>query len=395
MTPAPGRASLALVLALLWLCGLFLRVPILVAPALAPFIGDELALSQALLGALTTLPVFMLAVGALPGSLAIAHWGPRNTLALALAVTALASAARGLAPDTGWLLFASAVMGLGIAAMQPALPALLPRWLQPHHIAIGAAVYMNGMLLGEFVGAGLTLPVVMPLVDNSWRMTLVLWSIPALVLVALLFLPIREQHRPQGRPAWLPDWKQPLTYKIGLLLGMSSALFFGTNAYLASLLLERGEGDYLGITLMLFNLAQGLASVLMLWTARYWVGRKPPLLWVIYLSLAGMLGLILFDGWLAIGFAIMMSFTSALQLILLVALPPLLAPSEDTGRLSAGNFTIGYTLSFIVPLLGGLVADWTGYTVHALWVILLYGLITLPVAWTLSLTADPPRSQAA
>ena len=44
-------------------------------------------------------------------------------------------------------------MGLGVAMMQPSLPALLPRWLEPKHLAIGSAIYMNGMLMGEFIGA--------------------------------------------------------------------------------------------------------------------------------------------------------------------------------------------------------------------------------------------------
>jgi hypothetical protein len=100
---------------LLWLAGLYLRIPLLVAPALAPFIADELMLSQALTGALTTLPVLMLAVGSMPGSLAISRFGPRNTLALSLVIVALGSASRGLAPDMFVLMAASAVMGLGIS----------------------------------------------------------------------------------------------------------------------------------------------------------------------------------------------------------------------------------------------------------------------------------------
>ena len=141
---------------LLWLAGVYLRIPILVAPPLAPFISDDLALSQALPGALTTLPILMLAIGAMPGSLAISRIGPRNTLAMAMVIMVIGSAGRGLVPDTFTLMLASAVMGLGVAMMQPALPALLPRWLEPHHIAIGSAIYMNGMLMGEFIGAGIT-----------------------------------------------------------------------------------------------------------------------------------------------------------------------------------------------------------------------------------------------
>src|SRR5690554_6124848 len=125
-TPPPP-ARLLPVAVLLWLAGLYLRVLILVAPPLAPFISDDLGLNQTLTGALTTLQILMLAVGARPGSLAISRLGPRNTLVLAMVIMTLGSAARGLAPEIFTLLLASAVMGLGIAMMQPALPALLPR----------------------------------------------------------------------------------------------------------------------------------------------------------------------------------------------------------------------------------------------------------------------------
>ena len=123
---------------LLWLAGLYLRIPVLVAPPLAPFISNELTLTQALTGALTTLPILMLAIGSMPGSLAIARIGPRNTLALAMVIMVIGSAGRALVPDTLTLMLASVVMGLGVAMMQPALPALLPRWLEPHHLALGS-----------------------------------------------------------------------------------------------------------------------------------------------------------------------------------------------------------------------------------------------------------------
>src|SRR5690554_2164517 len=151
---------------ILWLTGLYLRLPILVIPPLTAAIDDDFNLPQALLGSLTTLPILMLSVGAILGSLVIIHLGARTTLAMALALVGLASAARGLTDQLALLLSFSAFMGLGIAIMQPALPALLTRWLQPTQLALGSAVYMNGMLMGEFIGAGLTLPILMPWLNN-------------------------------------------------------------------------------------------------------------------------------------------------------------------------------------------------------------------------------------
>ncbi|MGO1750737.1 MAG: MFS transporter [Marinobacter sp.] len=383
-TPPP-TASLLPVAVLLWLAGVYLRIPILVAPPLAPFIGDELALSQALTGALTTLPILMLAIGAMPGSLSISRIGPRNTLALAMLIMVIGSAGRGLAPDTFTLMLTSAVMGLGIAMMQPALPALLPRWLEPKNLALGSAIYMNGMLMGEFIGAGITLPVIMPLLDNSWRATMLAWSLPALLVTAALFLPKRDLARPTRKAAWLPDWKNPLTLKLGLLLGVSGSLFFGVNAYLATLLEQRGEFDNLTEALFWYNFAQVIASLLMLKMARYWVGRKAPLIIMLILSLLGTLGLLVFTGWWAIASATFMSFTAGILLIMMVALPPLLVPASETGRLSAGNFLVGYSMAFTVPMLGGLLSDWTGDIRHAIAVMIAYGVLVSPLAIKLNL----------
>ena len=370
---------------LLWLAGVYLRIPVLVAPPLAPFISDELALSQALTGALTTLPILMLSIGSMPGSLAIARLRPRNTLALAMVIMVIGSAGRGLVPDTLTLMLASAVMGLGVAMMQPALPALLPRWLEPHHLALGSAIYMNGMLMGEFIGAGITLPVLMPLLDNSWRATMLAWSLPALLVAAALFLPRRDRARPQRNVAWLPDWRNPLTLRIGLLLGLSGSMFFGLNAYMGNLLQQQGHFEKLSEALFWYNIAQVFASLVMLKMARYWVGRRSLIIIMATISIIGTLGTVLFTGWWAIASATLMSFVAGILLILLVAVPPLVMPSEETGRLSAGTFLVGYTLAFSVPMLGGVLADWTGDVRHALMVMIAYSLLVLPLAFTLDL----------
>jgi CP family cyanate transporter-like MFS transporter len=84
-----------------------------------------------------------------------------------------------------------------------------------------------------------------------------------------------------------------------------------------------------------------------------------------------------------------MSFVAGILLILLVALPPLLVRSEETGRLSAGTFLVGYTLAFSVPMIGGLIADWSGDIRHAIMVMVGYSLLVLPIAFTLDLRRRP------
>lgn len=370
MAVPSSLAEQAGLLALLWLAGLYLRLPMLVAPPLAPVIGAELALNQSQIGALTTVPVLMLALGAMPGAAAIARLGAASTVALSLVLVALASSARGLAPPYGVLLAATALLGLGVAAMQPALPVLVQRWC-PRRLALGSAVYMNGMLMGEFVGGGLTLPWVMPLVDGSWRAALVAWSLPALAIAAAIPLGERLARRLADREAPWPEppavtgarrgpWRDPRVWHLGIVLGAASAGFFGTNAYMGSVLAARGESELLARTLLWFNATQVVGSVAMLALGRALVGRRWPVLaaaWGVVLGLAG-IGL----GGTAVFLpaALLLGLCTCVQLILMVSLVPQAAPPAQAGPLAAGMFAVGYLLGFLVPLGGGALADLTG-----------------------------------
>jgi CP family cyanate transporter-like MFS transporter len=177
------------VFTLLWLVGWTLRVPVLAAPPLATRIGETYGLGTAGIGALTMLPVVAIAFGALPAAMIIARFGLKVTIVGGLLLMATASAARGYAPSAAMLFFVSVLMGLGVAVFQTALPAATRVWT-PVHIALGSAVYLNGMMVGEMSGAGLTLPAVLPLAGGDWRAALVLWSVPV-VLIALLTLVFR------------------------------------------------------------------------------------------------------------------------------------------------------------------------------------------------------------
>jgi len=120
------------------------------------------------------------------------------------------------------------------------------------------------------------------------------------------------------------------------------------------------------------------------------VGRKSPILITAIISIAGTVGTVILPGWLAIASATLMSFVAGILLILLVALPPLLVSSEETGRLSAGNFLVGYTLAFSVPMIGGIIADWSGDVRHAVVTMVVYSLAVLPLILTLDLKRRTP-----
>lgn len=381
------RGRRVAILTLLWFAGLYLRIPILLAPPLAPQISADIGLGQAATGALTTLPVLMLALGAVLGSLVVARVGPRNAVVAGLALAAAASMARGTAPPVVLLYVATALMGLGIAVMQPAMAALAAAWC-PGFVALAVGVYMNGMYSGEFLSAGLTQLVVLPAAGGDWRLVLLFWSLPVLAILAALFLP-RAPHREResAPPAAWPNWRSRSMWRLGLLASATSVLFMGTNAYMADLLGTRGAA--LQHALFWFNMSQILASLIMIALSRRVVMRRLP---VIGTSLASTLSAVLFvflgDGPAGLVAAFALGMATAMQLTLVIMAAPYVAPPGEAGRITAGIFVIGYSIAFTVPLLGGLFAE----IVHVPWMAMLpmlaYAAATFPLALTWRLRAS-------
>lgn len=365
---APSPSSLAgelWPLALLWITGASLRVTILATPPVIPLIHDDLHLSQKAIGALNGLPVLMFAFGALTGSLLLARLGVIRALVIGLLLTGGAGALRGVGPDAFVLFAMTIVMGLGIAIMQPAMPTLVGRWT-PEHAGRATAVYVNGLLVGEIIAAAFTLPFALPL-TGSWGGALAFWSlIPALNIALLLYALMRGHVRRPGlrgtvAPAtWWPDWRNGAMLKCGVVLGCASSMYFATNSFLPDFLHESGRGVLIGPALTSLNAGQLPASLLLLFIADRAVGRAWPLVGTGLLCACALAGLVLAQtDSLVILFSGIVGFCAAANLILVLALPPLLAPHDDVHRFSAGVFLTGYFLSFVTPVISGALWDAT------------------------------------
>src|SRR5262245_47432985 len=180
---------------LLWLAGVGLRLTILAVPPVISLIQVDLSLSGTEIGILSGLPVILFGIAALPGSLLIARIGALATLVIGLAVAALGSALRGAMLDVLVLYGATILMSAGVAIMQPSLPQLVREWM-PQRVSFGSAIYTNGLLVGETLPVMLTIPLVFPLVDGSWRLSLAIWGIPLIVfaLLAIVLAPRPKQR---------------------------------------------------------------------------------------------------------------------------------------------------------------------------------------------------------
>lgn len=360
------RSSSFGALFLLWLAGNGLRLTILAIPPVLALIIVDLKLSGTEVGILNAIPVSLFALVAVPGSLLIARAGAVPALIIGLLIAAAGSALRGFASDPWMLYITTVIMAAGIAVMQPSLPPTVRQWV-PNRIGFATAVYTNGLLCGEIFPVAFA-GFILPLLAGSWRASLVLWSIPLVVIAAVIFLfQPGGKGAPVSRPQlWMPDWRDPLLWKVGIIMSAANQLYFCTNAFLPGYLLQTGRTDLIGPGLTALNVGQLPASFILLAMASRWERKKWPLLAAVGIGLAGIAGTLAFtSGWGVVTAAALIGFSCAITLTLVLALPALLIAPDDVPRMSAGVFTLGYGFAMIMSILGGIAWDISGKAIFA------------------------------
>jgi CP family cyanate transporter-like MFS transporter len=346
-------------IALLWIAGVGLRLTVLALPPVIPLLETELRLTGTQIGILSGLPMLLFATAALPGSLLIARFGALTALTIGLLLAGSAGSLRGAAADITWLYATTILMGAGVAFMQPALAALVRAWT-PHRIGFATAVYTNGLLVGETLPVALTLPLVLPFVDGSWRASFVIWGLPVVAFAALMVFAPRAGKAAATPRRWWPDWRDPLVWRLGLILSSVNSAYFNANGFIPSYLTSAGRPDLVGAALTALNFAQLPASFLLLGVAHRLERRAWPLVALGVGMLAAIAGIAMTaSGW-TVAFAALLGFFGAATLALGLTLPAILSAPEDVARTSAAMFTVSYAVAMLFSVLSGAAWDLAG-----------------------------------
>ena len=372
---------------LLWLSGACLRLTVLAIPPVVPLLHADLHLSETDIGWLSSLPPMLFAIAAVPGAVLIARFGIVPALVVGLLLNAIGSAARAAFPDALSLYVATIAMAAGVSIMQPALPPLVRAWF-PYRIGFATAVYTNGLLVGEIFPVALTIPLVLPLFGDSWRMSFVIWSLPVL-LTALLVMVSAPKDGGIGNATgasrrWWPDWRSPLIWRLGLIFGSVNAMYFVTNAFLPDYVTAAGRADLISTALTALNVGQLPASFLMLGLAGRLVKRPWAYATTGALSFLSIVGMLLMPGLWIVFWAGVLGCANATTLILALALPSVLSAPDDVHRTSAGMFTISYSLAMALSVICGWLWDLTHTPLAGFIPVAACGLMIMLLASTVS-----------
>ncbi len=384
-----GSRSHRLLLVLIAAVGFQLRSVILAVPPVLPQLRSDLHLSFTATGALTAIPVLGLGAAAVPGSWLISRVGARTVVGAGVIGLGLAGLLRLLPPEPVQLYVFSALLALSIAVAQPAIPVMV-RDRFPHAIQAATTVFTTCLGVGGLAASALTAGLALRV---GWQGTFVIWSLLALAagVVWVLLAPGRQERHPHpiGLARLLHDRS---VWHVAGLFGLQSLIYYAAAAWLPFEVARGGTG-YLSVTLLLLGMGSvPVGAALVGWRWPWARSRR-------FYVLSGILALVAIVGlatgpvglawlWAAVlGVGVAMTFTGSSALPAIFARTP-----ELVGGYAALVLTAGYALSFVGPLLGGVLIDRTRSVGAAFWMMAVAALALVVLGLTLprpTRAADP------
>ena len=359
--------SPALLVTAIFLAALNLRAALASVPPLVHTIQDDLGLSSAAAGLLTTVPVLCMGLFA-PVSQRLAHRvGREATVAVALGLLVAGLLLRLGGGSFPVLLVSTLLPGIGIALCGTVLPGIVKEFF-PRRSGAMTGVYLLAMMVGATAASALAVPVADAL--GSWQRSLAVWS--GLAVVGLAgWLPVLRRVNDRDEPAddaatasagrvALP-WRSGTARLMAGFMAMQSLGFYTQLAWIPPSYEARGwsarDAGLLLAVWSIVQLASGVGGPALADRVR---DRRPLVGGAVLLTVIGTLGIAAAPTaapWLWVSLmGLGQGAGFSLGLVKLVDYAPTPAASA---RLSAMVFLFSYSLASTGPFLFGAVRDAT------------------------------------
>ncbi|TNY37139.1 CynX/NimT family MFS transporter [Thermomonospora catenispora] len=348
---------------LIVLAALNLRPAVTTVGPLLTAIQDDLDLSGAEAGALTTLPVLCFGAAGLAAPALRGRIREETLLALSMGLLAAGLLLR-VGPVPATLFAGSLIVGAAIGIGNVAMPALIKRD-HPTSVTLVTSLYSTALTVGAAVSAAVVVPIDQALA-GGWRVPL---ALPAAAAGAALLCWLPRVRRRDGEgggsaPAGPAPglWRNGLAWQVSAFMGLQSLLAYVVFGWLPTLAQDRGMGEAdAGLLLAVTSIVQAVGSLLVPLADRRLPDQRAQVAVVAALTFVGFCGL----AWAPLGLiwavAVVLGlgqgavFALALSFLGLRAGTPAIA-----ARLSAMAQGTGYLIAATGPFVVGLLHDLTG-----------------------------------
>ncbi|WP_238525313.1 MFS transporter [Methylovorus sp. MP688] len=348
---------IALVAAIL-LIAINLRPAMASLGPLLDLIEHSSGLSSASAGLLTTLPVFLMGVGALLGRPLRQFLGEVNGVTTGMFLVALACGSRVLHHSADGLLVSAVLVGVGIALIQALLPSFIKKTSGARSSNM-MALYSTGIMSGAAIAAAVTPRVS---VQFGWEAALGIWVLPALLALLIWWFFISEKsgsNREQKKISRYSFWRNSRAWTLMLFFGVNTGAYTLILAWLPPFYVELGQdrkmaGDLLaGLTMT--EVLSGLAISALVGKFH---DRRPLLIAALFFTLAGLVVLHEYPLQMALLATILLGLGigALFPLSLILAMDHIDSP-EMAADLAAFMQGGGYIIASFMPFLAGWVRE--------------------------------------
>ena len=341
-----------------------LRAVVFSLPPVLPPVRSDLHLSFAEAGALTSIVVICLSLGAIPGAMLSNRVGSTRSIGLGACALVAGGIVRTLPPGGFWLPVGTGLATLGLAASQPAMIVLIGIRF-PANVQRATTIFINAQQAGSLAGFALT-----PLLAAGlgWRAALDVWT--ALALISALTWMRLVKREPASRIGRVQDLRGLLRdrnlWLASAIITAQSTTFFTVAAWLPFLLLGLASA-YVIVVFFLFNAVALVPTLLAVFRWRFASSR-------IYYVAAGLMAgagaatmLLGLRQWawiagLGVGLGTTMCYMGIVAII-----PHLARQREDVATYAAAVLSVGYVGALLGPLAGGFIVDATKRVNWSFW----------------------------
>lgn len=388
-SPLPVRTGGLLVIAIL-MVGLNLR-PILAA--IGPLLDDiqqATGLGDGSAGLLTTLPVLAMGCGALTGAVLQRHLGALRGVSVGMVLIAIACAFRGGWSTGDGLIVTAAIGGVGIALVQALLPAVI-KGRFPDRVGPLMGLYTTGIMAGGAIGAASAAPLAGAI---TWSLTLALWGLPAVLALILwkgVTAPLPADPHP---PATIPlPIRSRRAWLLMLFFGIATGGYTLVLAWLPPYYTGLGwSSTTAGLLLGGLTLTEVVAGLVISAVIGRFPDRRPLLIGVLLLMLAGLLCLMLAPSTLVVPAVLLsgLGIGALFPLSLIVAMDAVDTPHR-AGALMGFVQGGGYIIASTMPLVAGLIRQYAADLSQAWGVMVAGTVLLLLIALTFAPAAPESR----
>lgn len=352
----------------------------LTVAAIAPLVNtitEELNISLSAMGIILGAWPLVYIAAAIPAGALLDRYGLRRALFAAALLIALSGLLRALAFDALSLFFAVAVFGFGGPLISTGAPKLISLWFDEKDRGTAMGIYLTGPSIGTISALALTNSVLMPMTDNSWRLSLIVYVVITL-LAGVIWLVITAH--PQSRSSedsdsessgdnkkfnWsvYPQLLQLKIVRIVLLMSVGVFMFnHGLNNWLPEILRSGGMSAVQAGYWASIPTVVGIVGALII--PRFAIpSRRIPILLVLF-GCAGVAALMIATtegSWLACALFLQgIARSSMMSLTMLVLMESDAIGHQNMGAAGGLFFTAAEIGGVMGPLSLGVLTDLTG-----------------------------------